>query len=185
MGQYAIIKNLTQSDISINFKSTQVDDFVLGPGESQRVEAYPEILHEIKYGEIKYHIDKGRISVSYTETGAVETLSLADLSDCDGYGIGHNNVVRGDDPRIQAIGSIPVEDSFTLTSNQINVAKSVILTFTPSAGYEPKLLPIGGIEQQYGIDYTVTGTTLLWDGLGLDGFLEIGEILKVSYRRDA
>ena len=184
MGQYAIIKNLTQSDISINFNSTQVDDFVLGPGESQRVEAFPDIIHEIKYGEIKYHVDKGRLAVVFSETGSTETLSLADLSDCDGYGTGHNNVVRGDDPRIQAIGSVLVEESFTLTLNQINVTKFVTLTYIPSAGYDPKLLPIGGIEQQYGIDYTVTGTTLSWNGLGLDNFLEAGEILKVSYRRD-
>lgn len=40
---------------------------------------------------------------------------------------------------------------------------------------------IGGTSQGYGEDYTVSGSVLSWSGLGLDGALEVGDVLRVSY----
>lgn len=38
-----------------------------------------------------------------------------------------------------------------------------------------------GIPQINGIDYTVSGNTISWDGLGLDNFLENTDVLLVLY----
>ncbi len=34
---------------------------------------------------------------------------------------------------------------------------------------------------EYAFDYTITGATLSWDGLGLDGLLEIGDKIMLRY----
>ena len=38
---------------------------------------------------------------------------------------------------------------------------------------------IGGSSQEYSVDYTVSGTTLNWVGLGLSGVLSTGDKLKL------
>jgi len=72
-------------------------------------------------------------------------------------------------------------DEFTLTSTQINTSKSVTLSHTPATDDDVKLTVYGGISQDEGVDFSVTGTTLSWTGLGLDGILEVGDKIEVSY----
>lgn len=180
--KYAIIKNITEQTVSVNFPNSQIQDFTLQPYGETRLEATPEVTWEIQNGEVKYQIDKKRLIVIWTEPQVV--LALADLIDCDGYGVGPDNVVRGDDPRIQALGSVPVTESFTLSASQISTTKSVTLTYTPSAGFDVTATPHDGPPQYSPVDFIVTGFVLSWDGRGLDGLLEEGDVLHVNYRRD-
>lgn len=66
----------------------------------------------------------------------------------------------------------------TLSAGDI-VAGSVSIVVTPSS---PTLtrLTVGGIRHTYGTDFTVSGSTLTWSGLGLDGVLESGDILQIE-----
>lgn len=68
----------------------------------------------------------------------------------------------------------------TITQENID-SKSVTLARAPLSPGFVTLEIIGGITQLYGIDYTVNSVTLSWDGLGLDGFLEVGDVLYINY----
>lgn len=59
--------------------------------------------------------------------------------------------------------------------------KFVKLGDTPIISQNVIVTPEGGITQIYGIDYSVSGDRLLWDGLGLEGVLEQGDILIIQY----
>lgn len=59
--------------------------------------------------------------------------------------------------------------------------KFVRLADTPIISQNVIVTPEGGITQIYGIDYSVSGDRLVWDGLGLESVLEQGDILIVQY----
>lgn len=85
-----------------------------------------------------------------------------------------------------ALGGFPIgsgaqySETFTLDLTAIT-NKQISLTHVPMNPSITRVLPIGGIYQRYGIDFTISGQTLSWDGLGLDNFLEVGDILIVEY----
>lgn len=60
-------------------------------------------------------------------------------------------------------------------------AKQLSLVQTPAAVTEVMLDLIGGGAQFYGDDYSVSGTTLSWSGLGLDGILGSGDKIRIGY----
>lgn len=59
--------------------------------------------------------------------------------------------------------------------------KFVLLQGTPLSPKQVIVTPEGGIDQRNGIDYKVIGNRITWDSLGLDGFLEEGDIIIVQY----
>lgn len=71
-------------------------------------------------------------------------------------------------------------NKFTLDSTDIS-NKFITLSEAPATPGNTILTIIGGIVQDYGVDYTVSGTTLSWNGLFLDGILEIGDKLIVQF----
>lgn len=60
-------------------------------------------------------------------------------------------------------------------------AKAVTLGATPDTSAKVILDVIGGTSQEFGTDYTVTGTSLDWNGLGLDGILAENDVLRIIY----
>lgn len=74
----------------------------------------------------------------------------------------------------------PKIQSITITAAMLS-AKAVNLTNAPNLGYNVTILPHGGPAQFINEDFTIDGLTLSWDGYGLDGLLEIGDIIQVSY----
>lgn len=60
-------------------------------------------------------------------------------------------------------------------------AKQITLVNTPVTAGEVCLDVIGVGPQFYGDDFTVSGTTLTWNGLGLDGILANGDKIRVTY----
>jgi hypothetical protein len=83
------------------------------------------------------------------------------------------------DAFIDAIG-LPRTDVITITSTHI-VEKKFSLTTAPKSSYSIRFLPDGGIEQRFQVDYDIVANDIVWDGLELDGFLEIGDVIRVSY----
>ena len=73
------------------------------------------------------------------------------------------------------------KDRFTLTTQQIDTDKQVSLTSTPTDNEAVIVMIAGGAPVVQDDDYTVSGTTLSWDGLDLDGILEAGDVMEVHY----
>lgn len=74
----------------------------------------------------------------------------------------------------------PVQQTILVSVDNLST-KSLTLTNTPLSGYNVTILPRGGCQQFLDIDFTIEGTTLSWDGYGLDGLLDIGDVLQVDY----
>ncbi len=59
--------------------------------------------------------------------------------------------------------------------------KFVTLASTPLIASAVVVTPEGGPMQINGVDFTIVGNQLRWDGLGLDNFLDITDVLVVQY----
>jgi hypothetical protein len=71
-------------------------------------------------------------------------------------------------------------EAITITEAHVS-EKKFALSFTPKAREAVRFVPDGGPEQRLGVDYDVLGNEILWNGLTLDGFLEVGEVIRVTY----
>lgn len=74
----------------------------------------------------------------------------------------------------------PKTQVFTVTLAMLET-KSVSLTNPPILSYNVTILPHGGPAQFINEDFIIDGLTLSWDGYGLDGLLEAGDRVIVSY----
>jgi hypothetical protein len=90
-------------------------------------------------------------------------------------GIAPNTV----DLKSTAVGGASNIDKFTLSAGNI-LSKSVTLSASPTVPAEV-LLSVGGVDQEIGIDFSISGTLLSWSGMGLDGILTEGDIITVTY----
>lgn len=79
----------------------------------------------------------------------------------------------------ELVDKIYTTETFTLTTFNIST-RSITLSGTPSV---PELTSFttGGVVQTFGEDFTVSGNTLSWAGLGLDGIVEEGDSVKVVF----
>ncbi len=60
-------------------------------------------------------------------------------------------------------------------------AKQLTLAATPNNPLNVLLFVIGGFAQENGVDYSVSGNILDWNGLGLDGDLTAGDSIMLLY----
>jgi hypothetical protein len=68
-----------------------------------------------------------------------------------------------------------------ITLNSMDIAnKYVDLGVVPTQPTLTRLQIISGVEQLYGVDFSISGTLLVWNGLVLDGILESGDKLVVN-----
>ena len=67
----------------------------------------------------------------------------------------------------------------TLTSTNIT-EKKVKLSILPPIPSSVSLFPSGGIHQLNGVDFQVFEDEVRWEGLGLDNFLELNDIIVVQ-----
>lgn len=74
----------------------------------------------------------------------------------------------------------PKTQSLTITAAMAE-NKSLTLTNPPNLGYNVTILPQGGPAQFINDDFIVDGLTLSWGGYGLDGLLEAGDRVIISY----
>lgn len=59
--------------------------------------------------------------------------------------------------------------------------KSLTLASAPTTSGQTVLMHTSGPAQKYGVDFTVSGTTLTWNGLGLDGVIAENDVVIVQY----
>lgn len=72
-------------------------------------------------------------------------------------------------------------DTKIITSDNIN-SKSLDLSHAPINPQAVFFIPVGGPEQHYEIDFIIEGSTLKWDGRGLDGLLEVNDRVSIFYQ---
>lgn len=78
-------------------------------------------------------------------------------------------------------GSQTYVQRFTLSGTDIS-NKFVNLSLAPSDAQGVILTVIGGPQQDYLVDYSVTGSQVSWSSLGLDGVLSTGDKIVIQYR---
>lgn len=78
------------------------------------------------------------------------------------------------------VSSIPKAKVYTITQEQID-SKRIILDMAPSIPEAVTFRFVNGTTQDYGEEYTIEGSILTWDGFSLDGFIEVGDIVSISY----
>lgn len=71
-------------------------------------------------------------------------------------------------------------ERYTLTPTDIS-NKFVTLSFTPSDDAKVRLIPLSGIEQDNGVDFSVTGTQVSWSSLGFETLAESGDKIIIVY----
>lgn len=68
-------------------------------------------------------------------------------------------------------------------TQQMVDAKQFSLGDIPSSADTVQLIPGGGPMQFAGIDYSIAGNIISWDGLGLEGVVEVGDEILVYYKK--
>jgi hypothetical protein len=71
-------------------------------------------------------------------------------------------------------------ESFLLNQENID-NKSIVLSKEPNNSSDIVFFPEGGIAQRNNIDFNVSTNVLSWDGFGLDGFLEVDDVVNITY----
>lgn len=96
------------------------------------------------------------------------------------------NPLSGQFDLVQDISTLPDKSDFEVEYRTITApeaaAKALTLASTPFDVTKVTVSAIQGSAQQYAVDYTVSGTTLDWNGLGLDTLgLAAGDVLLIEY----
>lgn len=83
-------------------------------------------------------------------------------------------------------GTLDANDQYKNESNRLisageATAKAFTLAATPKNASRTRLIPLDGVEQEFGVDFTVVGASLSWGGLGLDGVLLSGDKVTIIY----
>lgn len=109
------------------------------------------------------------------------TLELSEIL----FDTGTNKFYGGDGVTMGGVqlgaGGFANKETVTLTQDHIE-NKQIQLNNFPNSLETVTLIPVGGIPQRTNIDFTLTeGNKISWDGLGLDNFLEVGDVLVITY----
>lgn len=102
--------------------------------------------------------------------------------------IGNNTTYSLLDPggneqlKIDSDNTVFEAEQIILDSAAIN-NKYIGLTYTPTNTNNMSLSISYGPSQKKDTDWSITGSQVSWDGLGLDGELEIGDVIIISYAR--
>lgn len=60
-------------------------------------------------------------------------------------------------------------------------AKLFVLPSTPITPTKTLVDVVGGSTQEYNVDFTISGVSFDWDGLGLDGDLTAGDVVRIQF----
>ena len=93
---------------------------------------------------------------------------------------GGNGTTLGGFPIGQGVPNTVAPQIVYLTQTDID-NKFITLNLTPLVPESVALIPAGGPEQLYGIDYEINGNILSWNTLGLDEILDNTDILIIRY----
>lgn len=176
----------------VGFSVEGSEDYTLSPGESIEV---VKITQEIREFEETGHIridtlipdptvlvvDAITNDVDKAPSGHAVSGALAGV---DGQIAATNTALDQLSQRVDQIiagnGGIPIVDRFVISAENVTT-KALMLSHTPLFPAAVMVFPTGGPAQRYGIDYSVYAEFITWDSLGLDNFIEEGDIVDVAY----
>jgi hypothetical protein len=157
-----------RGSIQLIASSLQILPFSSSPGGTQPIQLF----------------DTGSVNnISIQAPNSVTTYSLILPATQGGSGTFPQNDGSGNLSWVTpsaAVGTTPNVVYHTLTGSEIS-AKQITLPGTPYVAANTMLdvLTIG--PQQYSVDYTVSSNILSWSGLGLDGTLTSGMVLRILF----
>jgi hypothetical protein len=108
-----------------------------------------------------------------TLTGALDLLAGSNVTITPGSGTLTISSTGG--------SSTPLAIEYRTVTAGENTAKQLTLGATPLDPTKVILAIAGAPTQVYGTDFTVSGTTLSWNGTALDGILSTGDQLLIEY----
>jgi hypothetical protein len=113
-----------------------------------------------------------RSSLVLQEAEVVYDVDLKQYFGGDGILEGGFPLGKGTEPYIQLI-----------TITNINISdKQIVLEKTVTNPSKTRLEFLNGTLQIYEIDYTISdGNKVVWESLGLDGFIEENDVIRVEY----
>jgi PKD repeat protein len=76
-----------------------------------------------------------------------------------------------------------VNDYFTITQHDV-IARKLDLSLKPLSPENVAVSIVHGSAQQFGVDYTTSDSRISWLGLGLEGLISEGDIVRVQYYYD-
>lgn len=122
-------------------------------------------LTEVTSDDLAVVVDLSTLSTRKASMGNLRTFFVNDIEE-----------------RVEALEETPRRASETITISHVHMLmKRVTLTNAPLPGYDTIIFPRGGCAQFLGDDFSVDGMFVSWEGLGLDGLLEVGDIIHVDY----
>ena len=113
----------------------------------------------------------------YSITGGIITFNTAPAA---GQGISVFYNTEGD-PVNPPVSSGTFEVEYFDVDNTILTNKEVTLGSLPANPTKVVLDVVGGSPQRYGVDYIVSGSTVDWDSLRLDGQIVLNDELRITY----
>ena len=150
----------------LSVRTFEGDRIVLEPGETADVTRITPGMEDLK--------SKGKLS--YVEIGNNQYDDESGHEYDETYPAPHPTDGSGG-----ILESGPLKyDRFVLTVQHIET-KQVQLSAKVTRSRSVIFLPEGGIPQFPNIDFKTDCNRLYWDGLGLDGFLEVGEAVHIYY----
>jgi hypothetical protein len=130
------------------------------------------VLQDPGAGTNKITITSPTLSGDYTLTLPVDAGTSGYVLQTNGSGVTSWQPASG-------AGTFEVEYR-TITGGE-ETAKQLTLAATPLTPAKVLVDYISGCAQSYSVDFTVSGATLDWNGLGLDGVLTAGDELRIVY----
>ena len=95
--------------------------------------------------------------------------------------LSESEIVYDKDAEIGKYAGLKVKTEMLVMTQAIIDNKSLSLQKQPATPNDILFLPQGGIRQDYGTEFTLNENVINWQNLGLDGFLEINDIINITY----
>lgn len=92
----------------------------------------------------------------------------------------HVFILTDGTPALTPVSQTPEVEYITISAGDIT-NKNTTLSSTPVDATKVMVDVIGGSSQHYSVDYVVSGTTLDWNGLGLESELVASDVIRVFY----
>lgn len=169
----SFISEVSQIDDNVTALTSTWSSFKITQELSTKADVIHALEHIIGGDDV---IDGDNLEISY-----VPTNYIRDNIGTDGVSLealaAH---LKGIDARLNQVGQT-FEEYRTLTGLE-GSNRSLVLSFSITVPTSLSLFPKTGIRQVYGDDFTVSGNTVVWTGLGLDGVLTSGDKVFLSYK---
>jgi len=142
-------------------------------GDKYQKTSLPNVWLKEAFGESS---DIGKVAVDGGVVGWLEeTLQAGDNINLI---VDNNNLI------VSSIDKLSEHETFTIASLDVT-NKYVTTTYDILDDNYLTVSVVGGTTLKKDVDYSINGNNIEWDGLALDGLIDVGDILNVTYTRES